>query len=148
MSQSSPSSAGSKSPLLSSSTYDVLKHVAQMGLPFLAALYFALGQIWHLPDVAQVMATTAAVNTVLGILLGYSTVTYNNSEQKYAGIIRVVEDEAKMVGELVFHEDPQNVLGQKEAVFQIQPVSPPDSSTTNGSVAHGASIPPPGTFDN
>src|ERR1700758_4634075 len=89
MSQSSPSSGGGKSPLLSSSTYNVLKHVAQFGLPLLAALYYALGQIWHVPDVTQVMATVASVHAILGVVLGSSTPTYNASEAKYAGIIQV-----------------------------------------------------------
>lgn len=147
MSQSSPNLSGAKSPLLSSSTYNILKHVAQIGLPFLAALYFALGQIWTLPDVDQVMATTATVNTLLGLLLGYSTVTYNSSEEKYAGVIQVAESEIKTVAQLLFNKDPQDVLQQSQAVFKIQPH--PDSvpnPTSSGTVEHGASIPPPSNF--
>jgi Putative phage holin Dp-1 len=119
MSQSSPSSVGGRSPLLSSSTYNVLKQVAQFGLPLLGALYYALGQIWHFPDVAQVMASVAAVNTILGVVLGYSTATYNASESKYAGIIQVGEEG---LAQLVLHHNPEDLIRQAEGIFKLEPV--------------------------
>lgn len=145
MSPSSPS-PGTKSPLLSSSTYNVLKHVAQIGLPFLAALYYSLGQIWTLPDVEQVMVTIATVNTILGLVLGYSTVTYNSSEAKYAGVIQVVEGEIKTVAQLLFNKDPQDVLQSNQATFKIEMHPGSSVDTSAGTVQHGASIPPPSAF--
>lgn len=121
MSQSSPSSGTTKAALLNNRWYNILKHVAMYGLPFAAALYYSLSQIWTFPDVSQVMASIAAVNTVLGGLLGYSTATYNASEAKYAGVIQVAEQDAKTVASLVLHESPEKVLGQAEALFKIVP---------------------------
>jgi hypothetical protein len=146
MSQSSTPGAATTS-LLSNNTYNVLKHVAMYGLPLVAALYYALAQIWHFPDVTEVMASIAAVNAVLGGTLGYSTATYNASEAKYAGVIQLVEGDAKDIAQLVLNDDAHNVLSKAEALFRIERKSIPAAITSNvpksGTVtgtAHGASL--------
>lgn len=53
--------------------YDNLKWVALILLPALGTLYFALGQIWGLPFVEQVVGTVAALDTFLGLLLNKSS---------------------------------------------------------------------------
>ena len=63
--------------VLSSKTYEVLKWVAQIVLPALGTLYFALATIWGLPYGEQVVGTITAVDAFLGTLLGLSTVNYN-----------------------------------------------------------------------
>jgi hypothetical protein len=113
-----------KSPLLNDKTYNVLKHVASTGLPALGTLYFGLSQIWHLPDTTEVVATIAAVNTALGALLGYSTVTYNNSDTKYAGVIEVAEDEAKKVFSLNLHQAPEELQKMTIATFKVASAAP------------------------
>lgn len=142
MSQSSTPVAATTS-LLSNSAYNVLKHVASIALPLIAALYFAVSQIWSLPDVAQVMATIVTINTILGGVLGYSTVTYNASEAKYAGVIELVEGDTKDIAQLVFHDDTANVLAKAEALFRIEKkpaVTPTTAPPSGGTTAHGASI--------
>ena len=62
---------------LSDKVYDVLKYIAQIALPALGAFYFALSQIWGLPYGEQIVGTIAAVDTLLGVLLGISTYQYN-----------------------------------------------------------------------
>jgi len=56
--------------------YDILKWIAQIALPALATLYYALAGIWNLPYREQVMATITAIDTFLGIILGISSYTY------------------------------------------------------------------------
>ena len=56
--------------------YNVLKYIAQIALPALGAFYFALSQIWGLPYGEQIVGTIAAVDTLLGVLLGISTYNY------------------------------------------------------------------------
>lgn len=119
---SASSAAPSKKPLLSDGTYNALKHVASAGLPALATLYFALSQIWHLPDTTEVVATVTAVNTALGALLGYSSLTYNNSDTKYAGIIEVAETDAKKVFSLNLHQAPEELEKMVEARFKVTSV--------------------------
>lgn len=61
---------------LSNKTYDILKWVAQILLPALGTLYFALSKIWGLPYGEEIVGTIAAVDTFLGALLGLSSRTY------------------------------------------------------------------------
>ena len=64
---------------LSNNSYDILKWIAQILLPALGTLYFALSKIWGLPYATEVVGTIAAVDTFLGAVLGISTVRYNAS---------------------------------------------------------------------
>lgn len=56
--------------------YNVLKYIAQIALPALGAFYFAISQIWGLPYGEQIVGTIAALDTLLGVLLGISTYNY------------------------------------------------------------------------
>ena len=62
--------------LLSNKQYDILKWVAQILLPALGTLYFALAGIWGFPFGEQIVGTITAVDTFLGVLLGISTKQY------------------------------------------------------------------------
>lgn len=62
--------------IISDKLYDLLKWCNQYLLPGLATLYFALGSIWGLPYIDQIIGTLMAVNVFLGAILGISTVTY------------------------------------------------------------------------
>lgn len=57
--------------------YDVLKYIAQIILPALATLYFALSKIWGLPYGVEIVGTISAIDVFLGTLLGISSATYN-----------------------------------------------------------------------
>jgi len=60
----------------SKNTYDFLKWVAQFLLPAVGTLYFALANIWNLPNGEQVVGTITAVDAFLGVLLGISSNAY------------------------------------------------------------------------
>lgn len=57
--------------------YDILKWIAQILLPALGTLYFALASIWGLPYAEQIVGTITAVDAFLGAILGISTYMYN-----------------------------------------------------------------------
>lgn len=61
---------------MSNSTYDVLKYIAQVVLPALGTLYFALAGIWGFPYGEQIVGTITAVDTFLGVLLKISSDNY------------------------------------------------------------------------
>ena len=61
---------------LSNEWYDRLKWIAQILLPALGTLYFALAGIWGFPYAEAVVGTITAVDTFLGVLLGISTMQY------------------------------------------------------------------------
>lgn len=62
---------------MSNKTYDFLKFIAQILLPALGTLYFALASIWGLPYGEEIVGTITAVDAFLGAILGISTVKYN-----------------------------------------------------------------------
>ena len=61
---------------LSNKWYDILKWIAQILLPSLGTLYFALATIWDFPYAEQIVGTITAIDTFLGVLLGISTKNY------------------------------------------------------------------------
>lgn len=62
---------------MSNKLYDFLKKVAQLYLPALGTLYFALAGIWNLPYGEQIVGTITAIDTFLGVILGISSYNYN-----------------------------------------------------------------------
>ena len=62
---------------MSNRVYDFLKKIAQLYLPAIGTLYFAIASIWGLPYGEQVVGTITAVDAFLGVILGISTVQYN-----------------------------------------------------------------------
>lgn len=68
-----------KMPILSDQLYNKLKWIAQVALPAMGTLYFALAGIWGLPYGEQIVGTITAIDTFLGALLGLSTMQYKKS---------------------------------------------------------------------
>ena len=63
--------------MLNNKTYDIVKIIAQIWLPALGSLYFALAGIWGFPYGEQIVGTIMAIDTFLGALLGISSIQYN-----------------------------------------------------------------------
>lgn len=61
---------------MNNKVYDILKWIAQILLPGLATLYFALAGIWGLPFGEQIVGTITAIDTFLGVVLGISSAQY------------------------------------------------------------------------
>ena len=70
---------------MNNKTYDVLKWIAQILLPAVATLYFAIAQIWGLPYSEEIVGTITAIDAFLGALLGISTYQYNKDRNNDAG---------------------------------------------------------------
>ena len=67
---------------MSNKMYDILKYIAQIVLPAIATLYFALASIWEFPYAEQIVGTITAVDTFLGVLLKISTDNYNKAKNQ------------------------------------------------------------------
>ena len=67
---------------MNNKVYDILKWIAQILLPALGTLYFALPGIWNFPYAEAIVGTITAIDTFLGIILGISTIQYNKKEVK------------------------------------------------------------------
>ena len=62
---------------MNNKTYDILKYIAQIVLPAIATLYFALAGIWSFPYGEEIVGTITAIDTFLGVILGISSANYN-----------------------------------------------------------------------
>lgn len=61
---------------MSDEVYDILKEFAQVWLPAIGTLYFAIASIWGLPYAEQIVGTITAVDAFLGAVLHISTIQY------------------------------------------------------------------------
>lgn len=66
--------------MLNNNTYDVLKWIAQILLPALGTLLFALSKVWGIPYATEIVGTITAVDAFLGAILGISTLQYNKTD--------------------------------------------------------------------
>lgn len=74
---------------MSNKTYDRLKWIAQILLPAIGTLYFALAGIWNFPYGEQIVGTLTAVDTFLGVCLGISTSNYNKKQAELEEVRRL-----------------------------------------------------------
>lgn len=74
---------------MSNKMYDVLKYLAQIGLPAIATLYFTLAGVWGLPYAEQVVGTITAIDTFLGVMLGLSKTKYDKAYGQGDGVIKI-----------------------------------------------------------
>ncbi len=63
--------------MLTNKTYDILKWIAQILLPAVGTLYFALAKIWGFPFSEEIVGTITAIDAFLGVLLGISKAQYD-----------------------------------------------------------------------
>lgn len=61
---------------MSNKVYDILKYIAQIILPAIGTLYFALAGIWNFPYAEEIVGTITAIDTFLGVILGISNINY------------------------------------------------------------------------
>lgn len=100
--------------------YDVLKYLAQVVLPALGTLYFALAGIWDLPSAEQVVGTIVAVDTFLGVTLQLSSIVYDKSDAKFDGSIVVDENAERKQFTLELKGDPDKIDTKDEVVFKVE----------------------------
>lgn len=108
--------------LLSDRAYDVLKAFVTVIFPAVSAFYFALGQIWHLPHTEEVVGTLAAVTAFSGAVLKLSSISYENSDAKYLGVMdgQVDPDTGKTTYSLILNGGKLDALDSaKDATFKV-----------------------------
>jgi hypothetical protein len=108
-------------PIITGKPYDVLKFIAQILLPSLGTLYFALAGIWGLPAAEQVVGTIVALDTFLGVMLGISSNAYSKSDAKFDGVIGVTETADKLSYVLNLNEDPVALKDKSEVRLKVGP---------------------------
>lgn len=106
-----------KAPLLGDRMYKILKQMATVILPALGTLYFTLAQVWHFPNAEQVVGTIVSVNTFVGVVLGISTVQYNNSTVGFDGALVIGNDNS---AKIELYHNPDEVVGKSAALFKVE----------------------------
>lgn len=102
-----------------SAVYDVLKPFALVVLPALSTLYVALGAIWGLPNVKEVVGTITAIDTFLGAALGISTKNFVAGRGIYDGHVSVVRTPESTKYLLELDYDPELILTKKRIVLSV-----------------------------
>lgn len=113
----------SSKPLLSDKTYSTTKWVAQYLLPALGTLYFALATIWGFPEPEKVIGSITALDIFLGVVLGISKKSYDNSEAKYDGAL-VVDTNHETGNERYSLEvgiPMDDIRDKSEILFKVKP---------------------------
>lgn len=68
--------------MLQNKTYDLLRWIADLLLPALGTLYFALGQIWGFPYCEEIVGSITAIVAFLDVILGISKHNYNKGVEE------------------------------------------------------------------
>ena len=97
---------------MSNKMYDVLKWIAQLFLPALGTLYYALSNLWALPEPEKVVGTILILDSFLGALLGIAIAEYNRNPKVKASIF--IEESFKQQE----MPDPKFVMGIPEDTYK------------------------------
>lgn len=97
--------------VLSNTTYDKMKWVAQYLLPALATLWITLAKIWNLPFGTEIGATITGIDLFLGAVLGISGKNYKGD----GTMVIDTSDDAKDTYTLELNV-PAEELANKEAI--------------------------------
>lgn len=112
-------------PLLSDAWYLRLEYLGRIVLPALATLYLALSSLWNFPRGPEVVGTIVAIDTFLGLFLGYAQKTYDNSglkESGYDGSMDIVQTaDGVRTFTLNLNGDPEALMSQNKVVFKVNP---------------------------
>lgn len=106
--------------------YAFSKKLVQVYIPALSTFYFALSPIWNLPAAGQVSGTLAALATLIGVSLGISSKSYDNSGKALIDLDHALAKE----GELVVHTD----LATGRKVFSLNLNGDPEELEKKGSI--------------
>lgn len=121
---------------MTNKTYDKAKWVAQIALPAVGTLWFAIAKIWGLPDAVEILGTITAVDAFLGVLLGISTQSYNRGMKNCNGVIKVTRTAEGNHFTFDMKDHPADLFaaGKDRFVFKLQHGT--EDSADIGSVPH------------
>jgi len=114
-----------KNPLLSDAWYTRLEYLGRIVMPALATLYLALSSLWNFPRGAEVVGTIVALDTFLGLFLGYASASYDKSNAKYDGSMDITQQSDGVKTFLLnLNGDPNTLLDKDKVTFKVQEVPP------------------------
>lgn len=114
--------------------YDVLKALAQIYIPAAATFYGALAGIWGLPDVTQVLGSTAALDAFLGVILAISSAGYIPPTD--GSMVVDKSNPAKDVYTLALAAHPSTLAAKKSITLAVTPATSANLVDT-ATIVHG-----------
>lgn len=110
---------------INNKVYDFLKYLAVVGLPALATFVFTVGPIWDFSHVDQIAKTIVAINTLLGALILLNQVKYNNSDERFDGVIDPVAANTQTSTQaLHLKVDEYDAMNEKALVLRVKQHDP------------------------
>lgn len=108
---------------LSNGTYDKLKFAALIILPAAGALYFAVAEIWSLPNPDKVVGTITAIVAFLGVILRVSSNHYTPEGEEVVGRLTVmgVDENENLVQMSVDIDDPLALKPGTQVKMDVEP---------------------------
>ena len=107
-------------PLLSGRQYDYFRNVLHYILPGISATGFTGAQFWEIPNIEQIIGTSAIVMLILSLFLRYSKRSYTASDYRYDGTIKLEQDSnEKKIFSMEFNSDPHDFDQKKQVVFKV-----------------------------
>ncbi|AWN03276.1 hypothetical protein PBI_CAMILLE_29 [Microbacterium phage Camille] len=120
--------ANTPSPMLTNTSYDVIKDIVTLGFPALVTLYAGLAVLWGWPNTEQVVASAGLVITFLGVLLKIAQKRYEKLPVQYDGEFIVNDPDPEKE---TFRFDFDNSLArmaEKDTVrLKVVDLLPPDA---------------------
>lgn len=99
--------------------YDVIKWVSLVVLPAISTLYWSLASIFGWPYAEQITGAVAAIQTLIGALLGVSAKNYEGDGDLLIDTSR----EDKDVVRINFNVDPYTVGDRRTFMLKVKPES-------------------------
>lgn len=105
---------------MTNKTYDILKYVAQIVLPALGTLYFALAGIWGFPYGEQIVGTLAAIDAFLGAVLKLSSDKYYKDGKDTVGTVTI--DPVEETADFDFNDlfTPEALAAMKQVKVKVE----------------------------
>ena len=103
---------------MTNETYDKLKWIAQIVLPALGTLYFALASIWNFPFGEQIVGTISAIDVFLGCILKKSSDDYSGDGE----LIVDTSDPLKDIYSLAIDDYPSALAEKNTVVLKVSHV--------------------------
>lgn len=103
---------------MSNALYNQLKFIAQVLLPALGTLYFALANWLNLPSAEWVVGIIITLDAVLGVLLYISTTQHKGVAPGGELIVREIGD--KKIFSLELNDDPEILETRDEVIFKVK----------------------------
>lgn len=105
--------------LFTGKTYDFLKRLAQIYIPALGTLFFAVSGIWGIAHAEQIVGTLVAIDTFLGVCLGISQSNFDKSPLSGGTLVMKTNESGHKVYSLEIDADPTQLEQMSSVTFKV-----------------------------